>query len=119
MVGRYKGRIKGCRTSSTRPLTRTHVEEEPWLEIGGEEFIAKAFEYAHAADPDAELYYNDYNLWKPEKRAGAIRLVQVRSGPRAFAWTGSANRAIGTSTDVRIRDRRDVLDLAKAASRYW
>ena len=49
--------------------------ETPWLEAIGEDYIAKAFEYAHEADPDAELYYNDYNLWKPAKRDAAIRLV--------------------------------------------
>jgi len=32
-----------------------------WYRICGEEFIAKAFEYAHAADPKAILFYNDYN----------------------------------------------------------
>ena len=50
--------------------------ETPWLEAIGEDYVAKAFEFAHEADPDAELYYNDYNLWKPAKRDAAIRLVQ-------------------------------------------
>jgi endo-1,4-beta-xylanase len=44
--------------------------------LAGEEYIEKVFEYAAMADPDAELYYNDYNMWKPEKRDGAIRLVK-------------------------------------------
>jgi endo-1,4-beta-xylanase len=50
--------------------------ETPWLETLGQEYIETAFRLAHEADPDAELYYNDYNLWKPAKRAAAIRLVK-------------------------------------------
>ena len=42
----------------------------------GDTFIEKAFEYAHQADQSAELYYNDYNLVKPEKRQGAIRIIK-------------------------------------------
>lgn len=33
----------------------------------GDEFIAKAFEYAHEADPNAILFYNDYNAATPAK----------------------------------------------------
>jgi endo-1,4-beta-xylanase len=38
--------------------------------------IAAALVSGHEADPGAELYYNDYNLEKPAKRAGVIRLVK-------------------------------------------
>jgi endo-1,4-beta-xylanase len=48
-----------------------------WHEIIGEEFIAKAFEYAHEADPGAKLNYNDFALEdKPDKRNGVIALVK-------------------------------------------
>ena len=40
------------------------------------EFIEKAFEYAHAADPDALLFYNDYNESQPDKRDKIYRLVR-------------------------------------------
>jgi endo-1,4-beta-xylanase len=77
VVGRYKGRIRGWDVVNEALDEDGSLRKSPWLQIAGEEFIAKAFEYAHAADPAAELYYNEYNLWKPEKRAGAIRLGQA------------------------------------------
>lgn len=52
------------------------LRESRWTAIAGDDFIAKAFEYAHAADPDAELFYNDYNESHPAKRDKIIRLVQ-------------------------------------------
>jgi endo-1,4-beta-xylanase len=47
-----------------------------WYSIIGEDFIEKAFEYAHAADPKADLYYNDYNVYKTAKRVGILKLVK-------------------------------------------
>lgn len=50
--------------------------QSPWYEIIGEDFLAKAFEYAHEADPDAELFYNDYNVINPQKREKIYKLVK-------------------------------------------
>ncbi|KAB8131009.1 endo-1,4-beta-xylanase [Gracilibacillus oryzae] len=47
-----------------------------WLDIAGEEFIEKAFLYAHEADPEALLFYNDYNESVPEKREKIYKLVK-------------------------------------------
>jgi endo-1,4-beta-xylanase len=52
------------------------MRKSPWQVGIGDDYVAKAFEFAHEADPDAELYYNDFNLEKPAKRAGVIKLVQ-------------------------------------------
>ena len=50
--------------------------KSPYYNLLGEEFIEIAFRTAHEADPDAELYYNDYSMSKPEKREAVCRLVK-------------------------------------------
>ena len=50
--------------------------DSKWFQICGEEFIAKAFEYARAADPDVELFYNDYEVINPVKREKIYQLVK-------------------------------------------
>lgn len=77
VVGRYKGRIGGWDVVNEALEEDGTLRRTPWLEAIGEDYIAKAFEYAHAADPQAELYYNDYNLWKPAKRDAAVNLVKA------------------------------------------
>lgn len=47
-----------------------------WYRICGEEFVVKAFQFAHEADPNALLFYNDYNETNPVKRAKIIKLVK-------------------------------------------
>jgi len=47
-----------------------------WLDIVGSDFIEKAFEFAHAADPKALLFYNDYNESQPAKRDKIYQLVK-------------------------------------------
>ncbi|MBR5660275.1 MAG: endo-1,4-beta-xylanase [Bacteroidales bacterium] len=55
---------------------RSELRESPMYKIAGEEFIYKAFEYAHEADPDALLFYNDYNDAEPAKSQRIYNLVK-------------------------------------------
>jgi endo-1,4-beta-xylanase len=76
VVGRYKGKIHGWDVVNEAIDEDGSIRKSPW-QIGiGDDYVAKAFEFAHEADPDAELYYNDFNLEKPAKRAGVIKLVK-------------------------------------------
>jgi len=75
VAGRYKGRIKGWDVVNEAVNDDGTTRQTPWLEAIGEDYVARAFEYAREADPEAELYYNDYSVWKPEKREAILKLV--------------------------------------------
>lgn len=76
VVGRYKGRIKGWDVVNEALNEDGTLRASPWLRLIGPDYIEKAFEYAHEADPSAELYYNDYSLENGPKRAGAVALIR-------------------------------------------
>lgn len=76
VVGRYKGRIKTWDVVNEALNEDGSTRKTPWYRIIGEDYIAKAFEYAHEADPDAELRYNDFSIENLPKRRGVIELVK-------------------------------------------
>ena len=76
VVGRYKGRIGGWDVVNEALNEDGTLRPTPWLKIIGPDYLAKAFEYAHEADPQAELYYNDYSVENPAKRNGAVKLIK-------------------------------------------
>jgi len=76
VVGRYKGRIKGWDVVNEILNEDGTLRQSPWMKIIGEDYIEKAFAFAHEADPDAQLYYNDYSLENEAKRKGALELVK-------------------------------------------
>jgi endo-1,4-beta-xylanase len=76
-VKRYRGRIAEWDVvNEALDDGAEHLRVSGWSKACGEEFIARAFEYAHAADPDAMLVYNDYNNELPAKREKQIRLLR-------------------------------------------
>ena len=77
IVSRYKGRIHGWDVVNEAILEDGSYRQSKFYEILGEEFIPLAFQYAQEADPDAELYYNDYNEWYPGRRETVVRLIRT------------------------------------------
>jgi endo-1,4-beta-xylanase len=79
VVGRYKGQIKVWDVVNEALAgggPETVLRNSLWLQIIGPDYIAKAFHYAHEADPDAILRYNDFGLEDPVKRGKLITLIK-------------------------------------------
>lgn len=78
VVNRYKGKLYAWdvvnEAISDKP--DEYLRNSDWLKIIGEEYIAKSFQFAHEADPNAMLFYNDYNEISPVKREKIYRLVK-------------------------------------------
>ncbi|MGA1236443.1 MAG: endo-1,4-beta-xylanase [Limisphaerales bacterium] len=98
VVGRYKGRIwawdvvnEALSDSGTEVL-----RDSLWHQIIGPDYIAKAFEFAHEADPEAVLRYNDYGLENPAKRRKLSVLIQ------SLQEKGVPVMAIGTQAHLNV-----------------
>jgi len=77
VMQRYKGRIKGWDVVNEAVMDDGSWRESPFYRILGEEYIPLAFQYAHEADPDAELYYNDYGMHHRGRVETVIKLVNT------------------------------------------
>ncbi|HEY3405483.1 MAG TPA: endo-1,4-beta-xylanase [Ohtaekwangia sp.] len=77
VVSRYKGKIYAWDVVNEVISDKAGEFYRPsaWYKICGEDYIAKAFQYAHAADPQAILFYNDYNEIDPVKREKIFKMV--------------------------------------------
>ncbi len=78
VAGHFKGRVHGWDVvnEAISDQREGYLRHTPALRAIGTDYLVKAFEFAQAADPDAELYYNDYNVEQPEKLWKTVRLVR-------------------------------------------
>jgi endo-1,4-beta-xylanase len=76
VVGRYKGKIQSWDVVNEALNEDGTLRQSEWYKIIGPDYIEKAFQFAHEADPAVQLFYNDYNLENEPKRNGAIALVK-------------------------------------------
>ena len=73
---RYSGKIHGWDVVNEALNEDGTLRNSLFLKQLGPDYLINSFKWAQEADPKAELYYNDYNMTRQEKRAGAIKLVK-------------------------------------------
>ncbi|SHE80080.1 endo-1,4-beta-xylanase [Mariniphaga anaerophila] len=76
VVGRYKGRVHGWDVVNEAINDDGSYRESKFYQIIGEDYVELAFKFAAEADPNTELYYNDYGMANPGRRAGVIKMVE-------------------------------------------
>ena len=83
-VAHFKGKVASWDVVNEAINDDGTLRNNVWLQHLGTDYIARCFQYAHQADPDALLFYNDYgHEYSAVKRAAIITLV-----------TGLKNRGI-------------------------
>ena len=80
VVSRYKGKIYAWdvlnEAIDNADPANVGYRQTPMFKICGEEFIGKAFQWAHEADPNAVLFYNEYNTENPAKREKVYEMLK-------------------------------------------
>ena len=107
VVGRYKGKVKtwDVVNEAIADGGGTNIlRNSLWLQIIGPDFIVKAFQYAHEADPDAVLRYNDYGLENPAKRKKLITLIKSLQAQKVPV------HAIGSQAHLNVSIIFDTMD---------
>jgi endo-1,4-beta-xylanase len=79
VAGRYKNRINAWDVVNEVIDNDGSYRQTTWVKsIGnGDELVKLAFKFASEYAPGTELYYNDFNVWRPTKRDGIARLVRM------------------------------------------
>lgn len=79
VAGRYAGKVQAWDVVNEVIDDNGSYRPTVWVNsIGdGDEMVRLAFKYASEYAPNTELYYNDFNAWRPEKRDGIVRMIKM------------------------------------------
>ena len=117
LVGRYKGKIRSWDVvneaisdgGNAQTAQTENLRNSSWLQAMGPEFLTLAFKFAHEADPDAKLYYNDYGIEAGPKHASSMvllkRLIEDRAPMAGFGQPTGA--PIDLPEDMRVPTDKD------------
>lgn len=100
MVGRYKGRI-GIWDVVNEAMNDggTALRDTPWRHLIGDDYVELAFRFAHEADPDALLFYNDYNAEGINAKSDAIYAMV-----KDFVARGVPINGVGLQMHITLGD---------------
>ena len=108
VVSRYKGKVYAWDVvnEAIDDDNSRIFRESNWYKICGEEYITKAFQWAHEADPNAKLFYNDYNTESPAKRDKIYRFLKqlLDAGVPVYGIGLQGHWNINNPTEKDLRD---------------
>jgi endo-1,4-beta-xylanase len=116
VVGRYKGKIKVWDVVNEALADggpETVLRNSLWLQIIGPDYIAKAFQYAHEADPGALLRYNDFGLEDPVKLRKLAALIDSLREQKVPIHAIGTQAHLGVASASFERMDRSLTELAK------
>jgi len=76
VAARYDGKVYSWDVVNEALNEDGTMRKSIFLQSLGDDFVVEAFRLAQKAAPNTKLYYNDYNIEQPKKRAGAIALIK-------------------------------------------
>lgn len=76
ILGHFRGRVEAWDVVNEAFEDDGSLRRSKFYEILGEDYIPLAFQYAHEADPNVELYYNDYSMNKATKVEGVVNFFR-------------------------------------------
>ena len=116
VVGRYKGKVKvwdvvneAIDDGGPEKVLRNSL----WLQIVGPDYIAKAFQYAHEADPDAILRYNDYALEESVKVRKLVTLIKSLQEQKVPVHAIGTQAHLNVTTGTFDKMDRSLSEIAK------
>jgi GH35 family endo-1,4-beta-xylanase len=118
VVGRYKGRIPIWDVVNEAIADNAQMRDTPWRHFIGDDYVEMAFRFAHEADPDALLFYNDYNADGINAKSDAIYAMVQDFVARGVPILGVGLQAHVMAGDIKPGGRISTDSVAQNIARF-